>query len=412
MIDTLVAKAREGFDAALAAAAPARALAPALAGLESQPDVILAIGKAGSAMAQACRDQGLDAPGLIITNPENAVAVEGFRLIRGGHPVPDQGSVDGADAAIELVQGLTADQHLLVLLSGGGSALMAKPLGGLDLGHKKQINEALLASGQDIHRMNAVRRLFSAVKGGRLAARAAPAQVTQWVLSDVPGDHLESIASGPFAPDPLPFDDACSAVADAGIDHFAWARDILTAMKEGQLQPPLRPGDPAFDHVESHILASNAICVDAAVKSLGDDVRLLPELTGEAHEMGHRLAQYIKSASHPFKGVSGGETVVTLPQHHGLGGRSQALALSFLIAMQDADFDWVLLAGGTDGRDGPTDAAGGLVTSAMVFDHHEAEAALKAHDSYPFLEATGGLLLCPPTGTNLADIALVLTAPR
>lgn len=415
MTADLIAAARSGFDAALAAAAPARALAPALASLTAPPDAILAVGKAASAMARACRDHGLKAPGVIITNPENAAEVAGFELIIGGHPVPDKGSLEGAERAIALTSSMQEGQHLLVLLSGGGSALMAKPIGRLSLEDKQDINAALLASGQDIHRMNAVRRLFSAVKGGRLAAMAAPARVTQWVLSDVPGDHLASIASGPFAPDPWSFDDACICVREAGIDRHDWARDVLEAMAEGALPPPLRPDDPVFDRVESSILASNAICVEAAANQLsakGSTVTALPELTGGAMEMGRHLARYVRAAAHPLTGVTGGETVVTLPAEHGLGGRSQALALSFMLDMQDAGFDWVLLAAGTDGRDGPTDAAGGLVTSDMVIDHVAARNALTQHDSYPFLDGVGGLLRCPPTGTNLADIAIIVTSPR
>ena len=413
MTTDLIAAARSGFDAALTAAAPARALAPALAELTTPPDAILAVGKAASAMARACRDHGLKAPGVIITNAENAAAVDGFDLIVGGHPVPDSGSLAAAERAIALADSMQAGQHLLVLLSGGGSALMAKPIGGLSLQHKQEINAALLASGQDIHRMNAVRRLFSAVKGGRLAAMAAPARITQWVLSDVPGDHLASIASGPFAPDPWSFDDACACVTEAGIDRHDWARDVLKAMAEGALPPPLRPGDAAFDRIDSNILASNAICVDAAAKDLsakGSTVTALPELNGDAIEMGRHLARHVKAATQPLTAVSGGETVVTLPAEHGLGGRSQALALAFMIDMQDAGFDWVLLAAGTDGRDGPTDAAGGLVTHDMLIDSAAAAAALARHDSYTFLDGIGGLLKCPPTGTNLADIAIIVTS--
>ena len=415
MTADLIAAARSGFDVALAAAAPARALAPALASLTAPPDAILAVGKAASAMARACRDHGLKAPGVIITNPENAAEVAGFELIIGGHPVPDKGSLEGAERAIALTSSMQEGQHLLVLLSGGGSALMAKPIGRLSLEDKQDINAALLASGQDIHRMNAVRRLFSAVKGGRLAAMAAPARVTQWVLSDVPGDHLASIASGPFAPDPWSFGDACICVREAGIDRHDWAHDVLEAMAEGALPPPLRPDDPVFDRVESSILASNAICVEAAANQLsakGSTVTALPELTGGAMEMGRHLARYVRAAAHPLTGVTGGETVVTLPAEHGLGGRSQALALSFMLDMQDAGFDWVLLAAGTDGRDGPTDAAGGLVTSDIAIDHVAARNALTQHDSYPFLDGVGGLLRCPPTGTNLADIAIIVTSPR
>lgn len=411
-IDGLIAEARKAFEQALVAAAPARALAPALARLDSPPTAILAIGKAAVAMANACRNHGLDAPGLIITNPENAQPVAGFEVIVGGHPVPDQGSIDGADKAIALAGRMTADDHLLVLLSGGGSALMAKPIGALDLGHKQAINQALLASGLDIHQMNAVRRLFSAVKGGRLAALAAPARITQWVLSDVPGDHLSSIASGPFAADPWPLSSALEGVRRAGLDAKPWVGEVLAALASGAVPSPLQDGDPAVDRVATEILASNAICREAAVASLGGVNADLPDLDGDALVMGRELAALTQAATHPIRAVTGGETVVTLPAQHGLGGRSQALALAFLLAMQEAAFDWVLLAAGTDGRDGPTDAAGGLVTSAMRFDRAEAEAALARHDSYPCLKSIGGLLQCPPTGTNLADIAIIVTAPR
>ncbi|MEG9862838.1 MAG: DUF4147 domain-containing protein [Parvularculales bacterium] len=412
MSDDLAAKARKAFDAALTAAAPGRVMAPALAALPNPPDAILAIGKAGCAMARACRDHGLNAPGLIITNAENAHHVDGFELIEGGHPLPDQGSLAGAGAAMELARRMEGGEHLLVLLSGGGSALMAEPIGNLGLSHKRMMNESLLASGLDIHRMNAVRRLFSAVKGGRLAALAAPAKVTQWVLSDVPGDHLESIASGPFAPDPWPLEEACAYVIEAGIDRFDWARDVLAAMKKGELQQPLRPSDSVFDHIESRILASNAICVEAAGQNLGGDIHTLPELSGDAVEMGRLLARHVLAAqNHPYVAATGGETTVCLPAGHGLGGRSQALALSFMLAMpEEAGFNWVLLAAGTDGRDGPTDAAGGLVSSAMTFERKYAEAALKAHDSYTFLDSIGALLRCPPTGTNLGDIVVIITA--
>ena len=175
---------------------------------------------------------------------------------------------------------------------------------------------------------------------------------------------------------------------------------------------PLRDGDPAFDRVETSILASNAICREAASNDLGDNTVSLPDLDGDAMAMGRTLAHAVMNAPAPLLAVTGGETVVTLPQQHGLGGRSQALALSFLLAMEDAEFDWVLLAAGTDGRDGPTDAAGGLVTSGMRPDIDAARAALDGHDSYHYLDRIGGLLRCPPTGTNLADIAIVLTSPK
>lgn len=411
-MEDLIGRVRGAFGAAVAAAAPEAAMAPALDTLDREPTAILAVGKAASRMAKACRDRGLGGiPGLIVTNPGNAAPVEGFGLVEGGHPVPDGGSVAGAEAAIRLVRGLGADDHLLVLLSGGGSALMAKPAGGLTLRHKRMIHESLLASGLDIHRMNAVRRLFSAVKGGRLAALAAPARVTQWVMSDVPGDDLASIASGPFAADPWPLVDALECARQAGVDRHGWAEEVLEGLRDGGIPPPVRPGEEAVERVDTRILASNGTCVEAAAESLGGEVVRLQELAGDAAEMGRRLAEAVKAAPHPLKAVTGGETVVPLPEGHGLGGRSQTLALSFLLEMRGTAFGWALLAAGTDGRDGPTDAAGGLVTSATVIDPGEAKAALEKCDSHPCLDRAGGLLRCEPTGTNLADIAVVVTVP-
>ena len=421
MEETLIDEVRGAFEAAVRAADPAAAVAGALATLGREPTAILAVGKAAPAMAGACREGGLPGslvgkPGLIVTNPENARPVDGFETILGGHPLPDGGSIKAGLAAMEFVRQLGPADHLLVLLSGGGSALMAAPIGDLTLEHKRAVNEALLASGMDIHEMNAVRRLFSSVKGGRLAGLAAPAAVTQWVLSDVAGDRLESIASGPFAADPWTLEDAAACARRARLDRHDWAATVLGGLRDGKLDAPLRPGDEAVGSVETRILASNAICVDAAAEALGGEVLRLPEIEGEAAAMGALLAETILAADHPVRAATGGEAVVTLPEGHGLGGRSQELALAFLLAMREkgpeGKFDWALLAAGTDGRDGPTDAAGGLVTSAIAVDLAEGRAALEGHDSHRYLERIGGLHRCAPTGTNLADIAVVATARR
>ncbi|XDZ64768.1 glycerate kinase [Alphaproteobacteria bacterium LSUCC0684] len=406
-------RAETAFAAALAAASPARAIATAIRDLESAPTFVLGIGKAAVAMAEACRNQGINAPGMLVTNRENARQVTGFELYRGGHPVPDQGSLDAAAAISARLSGLGEDDHLLVLLSGGGSALMALPMPGLTLDHKIRLNQALLGSGLDIHAMNAVRRLFSRVKGGRLAALAAPARITQWALSDVPGDALISIASGPFAAETTPFDVTLGYLEASGLLNESWVGEALARLRAGDAEMPLMQGDKRLDKIETSILASNSICVEAALASLGPAAVTLPPLEGEASAMGRQLAELIREATQPLAGVAGGETVVRLPARHGLGGRSQELALAFLAAMAEANSggEWVLLAAGTDGRDGPTDAAGGCVTSEMLGHADAARAALEAHDSHPCLEAMGGLVRCPPTGTNLADLVVVLASP-
>jgi len=406
-------RAEAAFTAALEAASPVRALAPAISSLDTAPTFIVGIGKAAVAMAEACRNAGISAPGFLVTNKENAKPVPGFDLFIGGHPVPDEGSMKGAEAIMARLFDLKEEDHLLVLLSGGSSALMASPMPGLTLEHKIRLNQALLASGLDIHAMNAVRRLFSRVKGGRLAACAAPARVTQWALSDVPGDALISIASGPFAAETTSHEATLRYLAASGLLGEAWVQDTLAKLNTGELEMPLLPGDPRLDRVHTSVLASNRICIDAAQAALGPAAVELPELTGEASLMGEKLADMLLETKGPLVGAGGGETVVSLHGNHGLGGRSQEVALSFLAAMagKDSQREWVCLAAGTDGRDGPTDAAGGCVTSEMIRHGDAARAALKAHDAYPCLDAMGGLLKCPPTGTNLADLVIVLAAP-
>jgi hydroxypyruvate reductase len=278
--------------------------------------------------------------------------------------------------------------------------------------------------------MNVIRRLFSTLKGGRLARLAAPAKLTQFLLSDVPGDRLESIASGVAVADPVPFDYACDLVKAHRLDQLDFVAVQMAALADNPALGPVRPGDPALDHVDGRILASNAQCRDAAAASLAGILPAMeqldmPELGGEAQQMAQRLVTEIcrHKADRPAAGepgkifgfVTGGETVVTLSgATAGLGGRSQELALAFARQMQLAGdarpAHWAILAGGTDGRDGPTDAAGGLLTSQHSFDLAAATAALQSHDSYPFLAAHDGLVKTGATGTNLADLALVVWA--
>ena len=278
--------------------------------------------------------------------------------------------------------------------------------------------------------MNVIRRLFSTLKGGRLARLAAPAKLTQFLLSDVPGDRLESIASGVAVADPVPFDYACDLVKAHRLDQLDFVAAQMAALADNPALGPVRPGDPALDHVDGRILASNAQCRDAAAASLAGILPAMeqldmPELGGEAQQMAQRLVTEIcqhkadRSAAGEtgkiFGFATGGETVVTLGgATAGLGGRSQELALAFARQMRLAGdagpAHWAILAGGTDGRDGPTDAAGGLLTSQHSFDLAAAATALQSHDSYPFLAAHDGLVKTGATGTNLADLALVVWA--
>ena len=438
-LDRLIKKAEHALQSALEAAAPEKVMAASLANLEQPPTAIFALGKAAGPMAQACRDGGLDAKGILISHDPALISdqkVDGFETVIGGHPVPNENSMRGAGMMLERAHTLGEDDHLLMLVSGGGSALMCLPAEGLTLADKMMINERLLASGLDIHAMNAVRRFCSGIKGGRLARAAAPATITQWVLSDVPptGNELtdlSAIASGPMASDPVDYDQMLTYLNHAGLDEWPAMTSFLDAMAKQPDQHPLRPWDEEGKNilvkVKTSILASNDICCEAAQQSLGGCNLNLPVLSGEAAEMGQALAQIALQSQDmlpqtAIEAVTGGETVVSFDlgsgdaNHFGKGGRSQELALSFLLAMADANITgkrpdhWVLLAAGTDGRDGPTDAAGALVHSGMMPDLDQGKSALMRHDSYPFLDDLNALIRMPPTGTNLADVAILLTA--
>ena len=433
-LDLLIKKADQALHSALDAAAPEKVMAASLANLATPPSAIFALGKAAGTMAQACRDGGLDAKGVLISHDPALLSdqkIEGFETLIGGHPVPNENSMLGAKLMLAYAETLGEDDYLLMLVSGGGSALMCLPADGLTLADKIMINERLLASGLDIHAMNAVRRFCSGIKGGRLARAAAPAAITQWVLSDVPptGDDLtdlSAIASGPMAADLVAYDQMLAYLKHAGLDDWPVMVRYLDAMANQPDQHPLRPwdeeGETVLSKVETSILASNDICCKAAQKSLGGCNLTLPALSGEAAEMGRSLAQIALQSQNSIEAVTGGETVVSFDlsqenaDHYGKGGRSQELALAFLLAMADSNFsgkrpqDWVLLAAGTDGRDGPTDAAGALVHSGMMPNLDQGKSALMRHDSYPFLDDLGALIRMPPTGTNLADVAILLTA--
>ena len=415
----------DGFSAAIAAGNPDQITKDAYLELDQPPSHLIALGKAAGAMAEAVRKCGYNGTGIVVTTDENHRHIDGFNCIASAHPVPDKRGLYATNAVESLVSGLGEANHLLLLISGGGSALLPAPASGISLAQKIALNDVLLASGLDIHAINIVRRLFSRLKGGQLARLAAPARITQFLLSDVPGDAPESIASGLAVPDPVPLNDALALIHSQEIDRLDFVMPHLESVIANEVAGPVRPGDPVFDRVTTRILASNSLCREAAasyVQSVMPQLRYIdaPDLNGEASEMARRLAALVieqhkknESLGQPFGFVAGGETTVTLEMSNpGKGGRSQELALAFAFAIRNAGLAapqrWAILAAGTDGRDGPTDAAGGVITSEQGFDQTAASSALIGHTSYDYLRAYDQLLTIGETGTNLADLVLVI----
>ncbi len=389
---------------------------------------IVAFGKAACAMAQAggrIVPEGLfRAPGIVVTNYENVAEVPGFEVIGAGHPLPDSGGVKGAQAIARVVTGAGAGELVLVLISGGGSALVPYPAEGLTLADKIAVTNLLLASGADIGEMNTVRKHLSRLKGGGLARLAAPAELRALVLSDVLGDDLSTIASGPTVPDPTTYRDAKAVLTRYG----AWDRapasvqDRIARGIEGLVPETPKPDDPVFESAGATLVGSNAMSLKAmraAAEAAGHAVSVHSDrLEGEARAAAEGfVAAAAEAMASGREGrvalVAGGETTVTL-KGTGLGGRNQEMALTFAVAAEKHGLRgrWVFLSGGTDGRDGPTDAAGGLVDPGTLARIRAAggdpAALLDNNDSFHALGLADDLLRTGATGTNVADLQLLL----
>jgi hydroxypyruvate reductase len=415
------------FDTMLAAVRSGPALAGALDGivLPEEPPRVLSIGKAAAPMARTAAAwlgaRGVrPAAGLVIA-PDSATAA-GLPVLTGDHPTPGPGSAAAAEAIATFCRATPPGTDVWLLLSGGASSLMAGPETGLTLDDLRVANDLLLASGLDIGAMNLVRKRLTRWGGGKLAAALAQARVTQFLISDVPGDALDAIASGPAVPDTGTAGRALDIIESAGL-RASLPRPVmrrLDSMAAGEI-PDLPPADaPAFARVTTVVVATNRTALVAGAelgRSLGWRVHLeeVP-LGGEASRAGVRLAEALLAAPKgpaPFLLVAGGETPVTLPAgSRGLGGRCQELALAAANILRTGPEDRALLAAGTDGRDGPTDAAGALVdagTWRRASDQRmDPATALAEHNAYPALQAAGDLLRTGPTGTNVGDVVVGL----
>jgi hydroxypyruvate reductase len=387
--------------------------------------LVTGAGKASARMARAVEKLlgRRVAGGLINTKYGHLEKLRRIELNECGHPVPDEAGVAGARRIAALAASAGERDLLLCLISGGGSALMPLPAGGITLAEKQETTRLLLACGATIHEINAVRKHISALKGGQLARLAAPATVLALLLSDVIGDPLDVIASGPAAPDDSTFASAWSVIEKYGLAARipSSVRARLEAGLRGDVPETPKPGDPCFARAQNLIVGSNRLAVDAAAhraRELGYRPLVLSTvIEGETREVANvhaAIAKEILASGRPLRPpccvISGGETTVTL-KGDGLGGRNQEFALAAAIAL-DGLPGVVAFSGGTDGTDGPTDAAGAIADGGTVRRARsqglDPAAALARNDSYHFFEPLGDLVKTGPTGTNVMDVRLVL----
>ena len=393
--------------------------------------IVIGAGKAGGAMAQAVEalwpaDKPLS--GLVVTRyhhtpPRPAGLKERIEVIEASHPVPDAAGLAASQRILQLVQGLTKDDLVLCLISGGGSALLTLPADGLTLEDKQRINKALLASGANIGEMNCVRKHLSRIKGGRLAAACAPAQVVTLTISDVPGDDPSVIASGPTVPDATTCADALSILKRYRIDVPA---PVLAALEQGALETP-KPGSPIFKGHQVNMIATPQQSLEAAAeaaRAAGLKAYILSdEMEGESREVGKVHAALARAVAHhgqPFAKpcviLSGGETTVTVRpvpegEKRGKGGRAGEFCLGLALALQGQPNVWGLAAD-TDGIDGMEENAGAWVEPGTLARAQaqgmKVERHLDRNDAYGYFQPLGDLVVTGPTHTNVNDFRALL----
>ena len=424
----------ELYTVAVSAVNPGPAVAQRLLRLDPSPGRrwVLALGKAAGPMARAAVETlaswGQEPAGGVIVGPEADPPAHGsLPVVRGDHPEPGAGSLAAADALGRAAARISGEDEVWVLLSGGASSLLAAPVAGLSAVELTALYRLLLGSGLDITAMNRIRKRFSRWGAGRLAAALAPARVRVFIVSDVIGDDLASIASGPCVPDPSTAADVRRLLEKAGL----WeripeaARRLVLATESGQTAETPKPGHQAFARVTLELIASNRLALEAAARraaelGLATDLAETP-LAGEAWATGASVAAVLvqhcgrrdipQPAAPSRCFIWGGETTVTLGDAPpGLGGRCQELALAAARTLDGLRPGMALLAAGTDGRDGPTDAAGAIVDGetwrAAAAAGRDPARDLAAHDAYRSLDAAGALLKVGLTGTNVMDVVI------
>lgn len=408
---------RRLFAAAIGAVDPLKIVAPHLPAPPKGRTIVLGAGKAAAAMAKAVEDHwpGL-LSGLVVTRYGHGLPCRRIEVVEASHPVPDAAGQQAARRILGMAGGLTADDLVLCLMSGGASALLTIPGDGLSLSDKQAINKALLKSGANISEMNCVRKHLSAIKGGRLAAAAHPAQVVSLLISDVPGDDPSVVGSGPTVADPSTREDAIAVLRKYGIDAPAVALRLL----ESPASETPKPGDARLARCATRIIGTMQAALQAAAdlaRKEGLTPIVLGDLEGEARDVAlvhagiaRQVARHSQPLPPPAVILSGGETTVTV-RGQGRGGRNAEFLLALAVAL-DGHPGISAVAGDTDGIDGTEDNAGAVLTpdslARAAAKGLNAKAMLANNDGYGFFSATGDLIVTGPTRTNVNDFRAIL----
>lgn len=406
------------FEAAIAAADPAKALEPNLPERPKGRTIVIGAGKGAVQMAAAFETLWSDpVEGVVVTRYGYGGPTKHIRVLESAHPVPDEAGEFATQALLDAVSGLTKDDLVVALICGGGSALLPAPPTGLTLDDEKALNRALLASGAPISVMNAIRKQVSCIKGGRLAKAAFPARVASLVVSDVPGDDPAQVASGPTVPDDADRDTALGLIESYRIELPMSVRQYLKTSDDDSPSP----WDPAFARNSVAVVASATLSLEAAALVARDagvtPVILSDAIEGEARDVGivhAAIAREVRQRNRPFLAptvvLSGGETTVTIRDNAGRGGRNAEFLLAFAGGIEGLEV--TALSADTDGIDGSEDNAGAFANGAswarLREMGHDPRAMLAGHDAWTAFSALNDLYVSGPTGTNVNDFRAVL----
>lgn len=408
------------FDAAVTAADPYAAIRAHLPERPKGRTIVIGAGKAASQMAAAFETLW-DGPleGLVVARHGPVEQCQRITVLQSAHPVPDEAGLRASDALLKRVEGLSEDDLVVALISGGGSALLPSPPKGLTLADEIAVNKALLASGAPISAMNVVRKHVSRIKGGRLAAACAPARVVSLIVSDVPGDNPAFVASGPTVPSRSSPDEALGIIAEHGMQLPA---AVMSHLKTAAAEAP-DPTDPAFARNQVHVIASARVSLEAAARKAAEHgvpaVILSDAIEGEARDIGRMhaaIAREVREQNRPFARpvviLTGGETTVTISNdRYGKGGRNSELLLSLALDI-DGTAGIHALAADTDGIDGSEDNAGAFADGTTVARIRSAggdpRALLAGHDAWSAFALAESLFVPGPTGTNVNDFRAIL----